>query len=79
MVVALRKAGNIPAAQCLIVGDTPLDVEAGRVHGTLTCAVATGMVAYDDLLVCGADLVLHSLEGAADELLAALHTAPTGR
>jgi phosphoglycolate phosphatase-like HAD superfamily hydrolase len=77
--VALRKADNIPAAQCLIVGDTPLDVEAGRAHGTITCAVATGIVAFDDLLACGAHLVLQSLEGAAGELLAVLRAAPTGR
>jgi phosphoglycolate phosphatase len=78
--VALHKAGDIPPAQCIVVGDTPFDVEAGKAHGTLTCAVATGMLSLDELRTCGADLLLPSLDdGAAEHLLGLLRAAPTER
>lgn len=73
--VALAKAGElaghaIPPHRAVIVGDTPLDVEAGQIAGTKTVAVATGPYSYDRLLTCGADLVLPSLQDACEKLLA---------
>lgn len=45
----------------VVVGDTPLDVECGKVEGTRTVAVATGRWAFDDLARAGADHTLHDL------------------
>jgi phosphoglycolate phosphatase-like HAD superfamily hydrolase len=74
--VALVRAGDVPSARTVVVGDTPLDVEAGRAHGTLTCAVATGTVDIEALRRSGADLVVASLEhNAADAILALLPAA----
>lgn len=65
--VALRHAavlagGPIRPSRVVIIGDTPLDIEAGRIHGTRTVGVATGVSAFDELLAAGADLVLPSVE-----------------
>jgi beta-phosphoglucomutase-like phosphatase (HAD superfamily) len=73
--VALRKAGElarheIAPEHAVVIGDTPLDVEAGKMAGTRTVAVATGPYSYDVLLDSGADLVLPTLEDAVDKLLA---------
>ncbi len=60
------------AGQAVLIGDTPLDIEAGQAHGTLTCGVATGRFSVDALRASGAQLVLESLadsERAVDELL----------
>lgn len=60
------------AGQTVLIGDTPLDVEAGRAHGALTCGVATGRFSTDALRAAGADLVLESLadaESAVEALL----------
>ncbi|MGI8825704.1 MAG: HAD family hydrolase [Chloroflexota bacterium] len=56
----------------VVIGDTPLDIDAGRRAGTHTVAVATGPYDLDALKVSGADLVLPSFEGTAvlQELLA---------
>lgn len=73
--VALQKAGQmagheIPPHRAVVIGDTPFDVEAGRVGGTRTVGVATGPYSEDDLRAAGADLVLPSLEDAVEKLLA---------
>jgi phosphoglycolate phosphatase len=72
--VALSKAGEgmdgiVDPRQVVIVGDTPLDIEAGSVHGVRTCGVATGPFDQDALRAAGADLVLPSLQGAEDAIL----------
>jgi phosphoglycolate phosphatase len=58
--VALVKAG-MSAAQAVVVGDTPLDVEAARAHGVRSCGVATGPFDEEELRESGADLVVGSL------------------
>jgi phosphoglycolate phosphatase-like HAD superfamily hydrolase len=65
--VALAHAGQvagvpIPADRAVIIGDTPLDIEAGHTHGTRTVGVATGHFDVQQLTEAGADLVLPSLE-----------------
>lgn len=60
------------AGQAVLIGDTPLDVEAGQEHGALTCGVATGRFSADVLRVAGARLVLESLadyDRAVEELV----------
>lgn len=46
---------------CIIVGDTPRDVECAHSHGAMCIGVATGPYSYDDLLEAGADHVVHDL------------------
>lgn len=42
----------------MLVGDTPLDVQAAKANGLVAVAVATGWVSADELAAAGADLVL---------------------
>ncbi len=45
---------------CLMVGDTPVDIRAGCAAGTQTLGVLCGFGEHDELLRSGADLVLDS-------------------
>ncbi len=51
----------IEARRCLVIGDTPLDVQCARVHGAACIAVATGPYGFSSLLETGADLVVEDL------------------
>ncbi|GAC1318656.1 MAG: HAD hydrolase-like protein [Chloroflexota bacterium] len=75
--VALREAAGImqkeiDAREAVLVGDTPLDVEAGRHSGARVVAVATGRYSMDDLRRVSPDLLLANLAGigALEALLA---------
>jgi phosphoglycolate phosphatase len=71
---ALRRAaarfGRVAPAEVLVVGDTPLDVEAARQAGCASLAVATGRYPKKELEACGADHVAETL--LAPEALAVL-------
>lgn len=63
---ASRAAGfAIPAGKSIVIGDTPLDIGAGREHGTRTAGVATGPFTEEQLRASGADLVLPSFADPA--------------
>ena len=47
--------------QCVVIGDTPMDVECGQVHGACSIAVATGTYSLEQLKNTTADLVLPDL------------------
>lgn len=47
---------------CIIVGDTPLDVKCAKVHSASCIAVATGPYSREDLLATDADIVFDTLE-----------------
>ena len=66
----LRKQRGISlnANDCLVIGDTPKDVECARVHGALSIAVATGPYPLEVLQETGADLVVPDLSGTAQLL-----------
>lgn len=73
--VALAKAGDaagrlVLPERTLLIGDTPLDIEAGRAHGTKTVGVATGPFDERQLHDAGADLVLPSFADAQGTLSA---------
>jgi phosphoglycolate phosphatase len=64
---ALERASNLVGErldpeEALVVGDTPLDVDAAHGAGALAVAVATGHFTTDELRAAGADYVLCSLE-----------------
>ncbi|MBC7223736.1 MAG: AI-2E family transporter [Anaerolineae bacterium] len=50
---------NLPPNRCLVVGDTPDDVEAAQRAGALSAAVLTGLGSEEDLI--GADLQVRSV------------------
>ena len=51
---------GLPAAQCVMVGDTVVDIAAGKAAGTQTVAVLCGFGTERELTRAGADLVLNS-------------------
>ncbi len=58
----------------VLVGDTPLDIEAARVAGARAVAVASGEFSVADLEAAGADAVLPDLTDTAAVLAAILST-----
>jgi phosphoglycolate phosphatase len=48
-------------SDCIVIGDTPLDVECAAVYHASSIAVATGPYAMEELRAAGADLVLPDL------------------
>lgn len=52
---------EIDYRNCIVIGDTPRDVECAKVHGAVSVAVATGPYPYDTLLNSGADMVLRDM------------------
>ncbi len=56
------KGYEFDAADCIVIGDTPRDVQCAKIHGAACIAVATGPYSKDDLLKTNADIVLDSLE-----------------
>ena len=60
---------SLNPSDCLVIGDTPKDVECARVHGAFSLAVATGPYPLKVLKETGADLVVPDLS-ATSQLLA---------
>lgn len=58
--MALERAA-VPAAEAVLVGDTPADVEGGRENGVRVIAVATGRSDEAALREAGAEVVLSDL------------------
>ena len=56
--LALLRAG---AADAIFVGDSPHDVEAGRAAGVYTVGVSWGAFTHDEMMRCGADLVIDDI------------------
>ncbi len=82
--VARRKAHakhglDFAPSETVLVGDTPLDVAAGREGGARVVAVATGRYDEGALRAAGADVVLPDLEDTArtlDAILGPGHPSP---
>jgi len=56
----------VTAAQAIIVGDTPRDVQCGRAGGTRTLAVATGHFSFAQLEAAEPDHLLDDLSATTD-------------
>lgn len=66
LVRAAAAAGRgLADARVVVIGDTPYDVEVGRIHRAATIAAATGRYDRDALAAAGADLVLDDLSDLA--------------
>jgi phosphoglycolate phosphatase len=81
--VARREAsrvygGDFSGSSTVLVGDTPLDVEAALATGARAVAVATGSYPAADLAAAGAHVVLPDLTDTA-RVLAAVTSAGPGR
>ncbi len=61
---------DIPYTDCIVIGDTPRDVECAKPYGTKSIAVATGPYDYQTLSKAGADCVLHDLSRALQTICA---------
>jgi len=75
--IALERAARVwgvdfRGQEVVVVGDTPRDVECGRVHGLRTVAVATGRFSRETLAGTGADAVLDGFEDPGEALAAIL-------
>ena len=55
---------NIRFSDCIVIGDTPLDVRCSKPYGAISVAVATGPFSHESLLESGADYVLRDLSHA---------------
>jgi phosphoglycolate phosphatase-like HAD superfamily hydrolase len=60
--VSMMHGRDIEASDVIVVGDTPLDVDAANAVGAISLGVASGTYAVDELRRSGADFVLASLE-----------------
>ncbi|HTR35734.1 MAG TPA: HAD-IA family hydrolase [Bryobacteraceae bacterium] len=58
VIFASLKALCASAEDCLLIGDSPTDMRAGRRAGVKTCAVLWGYGRREDLLACEPDFVL---------------------
>jgi phosphoglycolate phosphatase len=52
---------DVEYRDCIVIGDTPRDVECAKIYGAYAVAVATGPYRYDSLVASGADLVLRDM------------------
>lgn len=66
----LRKMTDIDIdySDCIIIGDTPKDVQCSKPFGATSIVVSTGPYSYESLLETGADYVLKDLSYAMDLL-----------
>jgi phosphoglycolate phosphatase len=60
LIVAARKL-NVPASECAIVGDSIVDIQAGRAAGARTVAVLSGLFRRTELEAQRPDLVLRTV------------------
>ena len=66
---AVEYGGKVSSSDVFVIGDTPLDVEAGRQAGFHTVGVATGRHSIDDLRQAGAELAIADFECGRDQFL----------
>ena len=60
---------NIKPEECLMIGDTTVDIRAAKAAGAQSVGVLCGFGQENELRQSGADLILESTSLLADELL----------
>jgi len=60
---------SVPPQACLVVGDTTVDIRAGRAAGAQTVAVLSGFGERTELQRAGADLILESVAELPEVLI----------
>jgi len=68
-VLFAARAMDVPAENCLMIGDTTVDIRAGKAAGAQTVGVLCGFGEEGELRRVGADLILPSTAGLADVLI----------
>jgi HAD superfamily hydrolase (TIGR01549 family) len=68
IILAAQKMG-VTADECLMIGDTTVDIRAGKTAGAQTVGVLCGFGEEPELLQFGADLILSITSEVADVLL----------
>jgi phosphoglycolate phosphatase len=61
----LARGNHFSPENCIVIGDTPRDVQCAKVHGARCIAVSTGPYSREDLLTTEADIVVDSLSETA--------------
>jgi phosphoglycolate phosphatase-like HAD superfamily hydrolase len=61
----VQDAFGVPAARCIVIGDTAHDIECARAAGARAVAVATGSRPREVLAAHAPDLLLDDLADAA--------------
>ena len=64
-----KKGTPIDNANIFVIGDTPLDIDAGKRAGFQTVGVGTGSYSADQLLAAGATFVVPDFEQGRDYFL----------
>jgi len=67
LLIASRKLG-VPPSQCAIIGDSIVDVQAGKAAGAKTVAVLTGLFNYNELEKQRPNLIIKDLSSLPDFL-----------
>ncbi len=67
-------AFNVAFKDCVVIGDTPRDVECSKPYGARAVAVATGPYSREDLVKAGADVVFDDLSDT-QRLLSVLNSS----
>ena len=62
IIIEAAKQLGIKLSECVYIGDSISDIEAGRSAGTTTIAVLTGAASKEQMLTVNADFVIHSLD-----------------
>ena len=60
------RALDVDICDCVIVGDSVIDVRAGKAAGTKTVAVLSGLFSYDELSSEQPDLILDNVTKLPD-------------
>lgn len=66
---ANKNGGEFDPSNVFVIGDTPLDIDAGKRAGFKTVGVATGSYSVDQLLAAGATFAVSDLEKDRDYFL----------
>ena len=66
---ALKLGAPIPSDDVFVIGDTPLDIDAGRACGYKTVGVATGRYSREQLHASGATFVINDFREERDQFL----------
>jgi phosphoglycolate phosphatase-like HAD superfamily hydrolase len=60
-----KRSLDVGFRDCVVIGDTPRDIECSKPYGAYSIAVATGPYAYNVLAEAGADAVFRDLSDTA--------------
>jgi len=66
--MSAAKELNIPTSECVVVGDSVVDVRAGKAAGTMTVAVLSGIFSREELEMEKPDLIIESVNELPDFL-----------